>query len=175
MVGHNTSTISTCAAICKPGGTVVAFGIPDVPEYDNFAYLLYFRKNIKLVRSGAQLKVVAVRNTTLHGSRSHLAFPILRSISLRRSRCLNSGGSHSIVSSRTQFHYMKFRWVSNLQVRTATKSSSSLLKCRVYFGVIVAVRPPLLPRGVHKPRLSFPIWTRILPFRYYYILVPRSS
>ena len=30
MVGHNTETISAAADLCRPGGTVVAFGIPDL-------------------------------------------------------------------------------------------------------------------------------------------------
>ena len=43
MVGHNTPTVSTAAELCCPGGVVMCFGIPDVPVYDDFKFLTFFR------------------------------------------------------------------------------------------------------------------------------------
>ena len=43
MVGHNTATVSTAAELCCPGGVVMCFGIPDVPVYDDFKFLTFFR------------------------------------------------------------------------------------------------------------------------------------
>jgi threonine dehydrogenase-like Zn-dependent dehydrogenase len=50
MVGHNTETIGLAIELARPGGTVLAFGVPDEPTYE-FPYKAWFRKNLTMIAS----------------------------------------------------------------------------------------------------------------------------
>lgn len=54
-VGHNTETINQALRWARPGGTVLAFGVPDVATYP-LNYNLFFRKNLRLVASVTSLE-----------------------------------------------------------------------------------------------------------------------
>jgi L-iditol 2-dehydrogenase len=43
MVGHNTETISMAVDLAQPGGTILAFGVPDEQHYI-FPYKKWFRQ-----------------------------------------------------------------------------------------------------------------------------------
>jgi 2-desacetyl-2-hydroxyethyl bacteriochlorophyllide A dehydrogenase len=52
-VGHQTETINQCLDLVKPGGTVVAFGVPDQKIY-NFRFSDFFRRNVHFIGSVGQ-------------------------------------------------------------------------------------------------------------------------
>jgi threonine dehydrogenase-like Zn-dependent dehydrogenase len=49
-VGHNTETINHALRLARSGGTVLAFGVPDIETYP-FDYTVFFRRNLRLVAS----------------------------------------------------------------------------------------------------------------------------
>mmetsp|Transcript_50848 Transcript_50848/g.107947 ORF Transcript_50848/g.107947 Transcript_50848/m.107947 type:complete len:665 (+) Transcript_50848:204-2198(+) len=49
MVGHNQQTVNDCLSLCKIGGIVTCFGVPDDQQYQDFGYGLFFRKNITMI------------------------------------------------------------------------------------------------------------------------------
>ncbi len=53
VVGHQTKTINECLRLVKPGGTVMAFGVPGQKIYD-FRFSEFFRRNIHLIGTVGQ-------------------------------------------------------------------------------------------------------------------------
>lgn len=49
-VGHQTETINECLNLVKPGGTILAFGVPDDDVY-NFHFGSFFHKNVRFIAS----------------------------------------------------------------------------------------------------------------------------
>lgn len=49
-VGHQTETINDCLNLVKPGGTILAFGVPDDDVYD-FHFGGFFHKNVRFIAS----------------------------------------------------------------------------------------------------------------------------
>lgn len=50
-VGHQTETIGFCLKLLRPGGRLMAFGVPDEAIYEDFPYAELFRQNVTLIGS----------------------------------------------------------------------------------------------------------------------------
>lgn len=50
-VGHQTETIGFCLKLLRPGGRLMAFGVPDESIYGDFPYAELFRQNVTLIGS----------------------------------------------------------------------------------------------------------------------------
>ena len=53
VVGHQTDTINECLRLVKPGGTIMAFGVPDQKIYE-FRFSEFFRKNAHFIGAVGQ-------------------------------------------------------------------------------------------------------------------------